>query len=58
MCPGLASVGRDEGLSLYWTETVPAGSKNNPLQAKVEPISKAVGTSVMIYLRKGNKTLC
>lgn len=51
----MAFVGRDKGLYLYWAEPVPAGSKNNTLQATDEPISKAVGTSVMIYFRKGSK---
>ncbi|KAJ7424694.1 hypothetical protein WISP_27584 [Willisornis vidua] len=42
-------------MSLRYTEPVPSGSKMDLLVAKAQYISKADGTSIITYLRKGEK---
>jgi len=39
-------------------EPMPASSKTGPLLAKVEPISDGGNTSVIMYLKRGNKKTC
>jgi len=52
----VASVRRRQKLPLCPTEPVPAGSKMEPLLAKLELISDGGSTSVKTYVRMGKKT--
>ena len=51
----MASVIRHHDLPPYWTEPVSASSEMDPLLSKAEPVSEAIDTSVITYLRKGKK---
>lgn len=51
----MASVRRHQELPLCQTEMFPAGSKTDPLLPKAEPLSSAVGTSVITHLRTAKK---
>lgn len=44
------------GAALCQTQSVPASSTTNPLQARAETISEAGGASTKAYLRKGKTT--
>jgi len=52
---GMMSMRRDQELPLCLTKTVPAGSKVDILLAKAEPIRNSGSTSVITYLRQGEK---
>jgi len=52
---GVASVRRCQKLPTCLIDPMLDSSKTDPLRAKAEPISKSGSTSVMIYLKKGEK---
>lgn len=55
MSAGVASVRRDQELCPCQTEMCPDGSRTDLLQPKAEPLSSAVGTSVITYSNKVKK---
>jgi len=52
----VASVRSCKKLPPCLIKLVPAGSKTDPLLAKVKPISDSGSASVITYLRRGKKT--